>query len=526
MKTALRFLCAVLITAITSPMLSAQNVGVATDTPDAPFHVKSSGQVLTPGGLVLFGNRSEAHMELDFNRVQSFFGVNATPLTLLLQPDGGNVGIGVSTAVSHLHIGGTTDQILSLQKTTSGAGIVGIDLLRANEFSATDWRLINDGGVLKIFDGIDNFQTTGDLNMVITQSGNVGMGVLSPTSHLHVAGTTDQILSLHRTTSGAGKVGIDLLRDNEFSATDWRIINDGGVFKIYDGIDNFQTTGDLNMVITQSGNVGIGLTDPHARLQVQSTEYVSETGDGHFQVGSPTSTHLRFDNNEILARSGDNPSLLYLQYWSGNLSLCSSNDGRVGIGTTSPQAKVQITDGGDASLSAGGELVLGNTNTINLAMDGNEILARNNGAESPLFLQVTAGDVLMVPNEAGQVGIGITSSLNMPASAYLLAVDGGIIAEEVRVELSGSWPDYVFKDDYQLRPLSQLERDIQALGHLPGLPAASVVEEEGIDLGDTQRMMLEKIEELTLYVIDLDKEVTELRKKNADLEARIDKRND
>ena len=89
-------------------------------------------------------------MELDFNRIQSLFGVNATPLTLLLQPDGGDIGIGVSTAMSHLHIGGATDQILTLQKNVGGAGKVGFDLLRANEFSGTDWRMINDGGRTEI----------------------------------------------------------------------------------------------------------------------------------------------------------------------------------------------------------------------------------------------------------------------------------------------------------------------------------------------------------------------------------------
>ncbi len=523
MKIAQAIVCAVLATVIASTTLMAQNVGVATDTPDAPFHVKSSGQVLTPGGLVLFGNRVEAYMELDFNRVQSLFGVGETPLTLLLQPDGGDIGIGVTTAMSHVHIGGTADQILTLHKTVGGAGKVGFDLLRHNEFSGTDWRIINDGGKLKFFDGIDNFQTTGDLNMIISQGGNVGLGTDIPASHLHVSGTTDQILTMHRTTAGSGMAGIDMLRSSEFSGTDWRIVNDGGKLRFYDNIDNFDTDGDLNMTLTNSGNLGIGIDAPNAALHVLSTTSISETGNGSFQVGSPTGNHLRFDNNEILARNNDSPSLLYLQFWSGNLSLCYDDDGRVGIGNTAPQAKVHITDGGDANLSSGGELILGATNSLNLVMDGNEILARNNGAESPLFLQITAGDVLMVPNEAGQVGIGVTSSANMPSSTYLLAVDGSIIAEEVRVELSGSWPDYVFEEHYALPSLQELEENIQSLGHLPGVPSASVIEEEGFDLGGMQRVMLEKIEELTLYVIDLNKEVVALRDKNAKLEARIEK---
>jgi hypothetical protein len=245
---------------------------------------------------------------------------------------------------------------------------------------------------------------------------------------------------------------------------------------------------------------------------VDGTEDINETGDGYFQVGNGTGLHVRHDNNEILARNGDSPSSLYLQYWSGNLLACFNDNGRVGIGTSVPSGKLHVTDGADASLGGGGELVLGATNTQNLAFDGNEILARNNGQRSPLFMQVSGGDVMLIPNESGQVGIGITDTANLPSPEYLLAVDGRIISEEVRVELSGSWPDYVFEDDYALMPLLQLEETIDAQGHLPGIPSATSVEADGLLLGDMQRAMMEKIEELTLYVIDLQKQIEELKK--------------
>jgi hypothetical protein len=183
----------------------------------------------------------------------------------------------------------------------------------------------------------------------------------------------------------------------------------------------------------------------------------------------------------------------------------------VGIGTTSPQAKVHITDGGDVNLGGGGELVLGSTTTANLGLDGNEIQARNNGAASHLFIQASGGDVLLVPNETGQVGIGVTSSANMPSNDYLLAVDGKIISEEVRVEISGSWPDYVFQSDYTLMPLRALEQHITTYNHLPGIPSAATVKDEGILLGDMQRAMMEKIEELTLYIIDLQNQIDALK---------------
>ena len=423
-----------------------------------------------------------------------------------------NVGIGTTSPDQKLEIEGSEDQFVRIHTTLAGSSKSGFELLRSTEFSGTDWKIVNDGGTLRFYDGTDNFLTDGDLNMTMTTSGNLGIGIDPPESHLHVAGSTDQFLKVHRTTGGAGMAGLDLLRDVGNSGSDWRIVNDGGVLQFMDNIDNFATEGDLNMVMTQSGNVGIGTESPNSPLHVIGTEFVGETGDGFLQLGDPAGTHIRFDNNEILARNADNPSLLYLQYWSGNLSLCDDVTGRVGVGTSSPQAKLHVTDGTDVTLAGGGELVLGLTSGTNIAMDGNEIQARSNGVGSALFMQVDGGDLLLIPNETGQVGIGITSSATLPSSEYLLAVDGKIISEEVRVELSGSWPDYVFHTDYALTPLDQLEEKISSLGHLPGMPSASQVETDGILLGDMQRTMMEKIEELTLYVIDLQKQIEGLKK--------------
>lgn len=102
----------------------------------------------------------------------------------------------------------------------------------------------------------------------------------------------------------------------------------------------------------------------------------------------------------------------------------------------------------------------------------------------------------------GQVGIG-TNSIGPNTK---LAVEGMIVAREVRV-LTGNFPDYVFEKNYKLTSLFELEQFIQANKHLPGIPSAKEVEEaQGIQLGDMSKKMLEKIEELTLYVIDLKKE--------------------
>ncbi|KKM23174.1 hypothetical protein LCGC14_1617880 [marine sediment metagenome] len=110
----------------------------------------------------------------------------------------------------------------------------------------------------------------------------------------------------------------------------------------------------------------------------------------------------------------------------------------------------------------------------------------------------------------GFVGIGTTS---VP-SDYHLAVDGGIIAEEVFVELSGDWwPDHVFQKDYNLMSLAELENYVTINNHLPDVPSEGDIRQEGINLGKMDALLLQKIEELTLYVILLKKENSEMRNK-------------
>jgi hypothetical protein len=106
-----------------------------------------------------------------------------------------------------------------------------------------------------------------------------------------------------------------------------------------------------------------------------------------------------------------------------------------------------------------------------------------------------------------------------PASnEFRLSVGGKIMCEELKVQLHDYWPDYVFAADYKLKPLEEVEQHIQAEKHLPGIPAAAEVEKNGLEVGDMQKKMMEKIEELTLYVIDLNKENKALKQRVEQLE--------
>ena len=105
-----------------------------------------------------------------------------------------------------------------------------------------------------------------------------------------------------------------------------------------------------------------------------------------------------------------------------------------------------------------------------------------------------------------------------------LIVDSEILAQKVKVSSNpGSFPDYVFDSGYQLMPLADVQAYIQANGHLPNVPTAKEVETNGQDLGLIQQKLLEKIEELTLYVIELKADKDALAKRLAIVEAQLEK---
>jgi hypothetical protein len=117
---------------------------------------------------------------------------------------------------------------------------------------------------------------------------------------------------------------------------------------------------------------------------------------------------------------------------------------------------------------------------------------------------------------AGNVGIG-----TYDPKGYKLAVAGNMIAESVKVQLQGSWADYVFDEGYKLPKLSEIESFVMEHKHLPEIPSAAQVKSEGIDLGQMNEKLLKKIEELTLHLIQIEKENQQQRKDIIYLKSKI-----
>lgn len=129
------------------------------------------------------------------------------------------------------------------------------------------------------------------------------------------------------------------------------------------------------------------------------------------------------------------------------------------------------------------------------------------------YINIMPGDARgLYSNEytvTGNGAVGINT--NYIPSGYQLAVNGTAIFTQAYVQLRSTWPDYVFKKDYQLKPLSEVKSYIEQNQHLPDIPAASTVEKDGINLGEMNKALLKKVEELTLYLIQKDNEIKDIK---------------
>lgn len=184
--------------------------------------------------------------------------------------------------------------------------------------------------------------------------------------------------------------------------------------------------------------------------------------------------------------------------------------GNTGIGTAVPDAKLHVFRG--PMWTAAGwykSLKLENASAIefnateNGAGDKFGIGATTSG-RSLFFFTTDANNgnltYQMILNNNGNLGIGAS-----PDATHKLSVNGMIRAKEVKVTLSG-WADYVFDDEYKLKSLQEVENYIKQNKHLPDVPSAAQVEKEGVNVGEMEAILLKKIEELTLYMIELKKE--------------------
>lgn len=201
---------------------------------------------------------------------------------------------------------------------------------------------------------------------------------------------------------------------------------------------------------------------------------------------------------------------------SGNTVTLSNGGGSFSFPTTSVVAGTNVTvtvTGSTASpfvVNANDTSLYASNGSINQATttSGNRVVDMNN---SNIWFN-TANST-----SNGKIYLGATSVYPDTTGNYKLFVEGGILTEKVKVALrsSANWADYVFASDYKLMPLKEVEQYVIANKHLPGIDSAEVLAKNGIDVAEMQSKQMEKIEELTLYIIEQNKV---LEKQNSEIE--------
>ena len=266
------------------------------------------------------------------------------------------------------------------------------------------------------------------------------------------------------------------LRGNYWNGSSYSLV-DANIGNVVTGSGqyfmSFRTNNTDRMVISQSGNVGIGTITPLDKLAIYGSGYAYET----------------------IQTSSTNVQAGYKAY----------ND--------SQNAAVLLDIGSTAIGSMWAGVPLNNLARLTGALSTSGMWVGTAGGGGPLYLGTNQGTRVTI-DTSGNVGIGTTSP------GYPLTVNGAVRAKEVIVDTG--WSDYVFDDGYKLASLSEVEAKIKSEHHLPGIPSAKEVAEKGISVGEAQAKLLQKVEELTLYMIDLKKENEALKAKSATLEVRLE----
>ena len=283
-----------------------------------------------------------------------------------------------------------------------------------------------------------------------------------------------------------------------------------------------------------NGNVGIGVSWPESLLHVKG-ELRLDDGDDLVKLGSSNSSgysYLMFGDDET-----DRLDFRYAHWQNNQIEstplMSLSAYGFVGIGTTSPTAPLNVRSNSQMLMQLTGTNNQKVELNINGFASGNPILSfshqsfqtarieydYNNSIGSLAFkirkLGANFSTTAITIIDDGKVGIGF--SPDPPSSLeYDLTVNGSIgcnlievkdiVASNLKLEISNV-ADYVFADDYELRSLPEVKDYVTENRHLPEIPSASEMEEQGVDVAEMSNLLLRKIEELTLYIIEQDEKI-------------------
>jgi hypothetical protein len=322
-------------------------------------------------------------------------------------------------------------------------------------------------------------------------SGNVGIGTAYPASKLHVGGSNSDVISIGTFSYDSSKA-LAGIRAGEYAGGEKR-----GALEFQTLHWNSQPYALTTDMVIAGGNVGIGTMTPHnpltvtgpftpgwMQLSIQATSADDRAGISFWNAAGSRMGGLYMGQEGSVFHHDVNQAL-YI-YTGGNLTLKAAASGNIGVGTNNPGHRLTVA-GGNLMVHTGAEW-----DNVQIFTDGYRAYLEASGDEDGFFIKSNTGGKVIFPS--GSVGIGTANP------THKLAVNGTIKAKEVIVETTG-WSDYVFAGDYALAPLAEVEAHIKEHKHLPGIPSATQVAEQGVSVGDMQARLLAKIEELTLHQI-------------------------
>ena len=390
-------------------------------------------------------------------------------------------------------------------------------------FDGTSWQEMAKAEDIAV---AGNSWTVSGSNQYSGVSGNVGIGTATPDDKLDINGNlkltgSARLLRFETAQGGSGSPisstkyapGLQFLRTGtttvlgKFEYVD--TVDYTNFFRLYTG-----PTVSNDFILTTDHNIGIGTTLPQAKLQISAGAEnlrLHSLSDPLLQFATGPQTlqakkgFIDISGNDFrLGTNAENDAGKFIVRINGTNLVNITPALNVGIGTASPAAKLHVV--GKIIADADGEALKidGNVPVVNFYHNGSfkSFISQNNTE-----LYVGANGILHLDGSNG-VAIGAVAT---GGNNYKLAVAGNVVCEELRVKLRSNWPDYVFATNYHLPKLSDVEQFIQMHQHLPNIPKAADIKKEGLEVGDMQKRMMEKIEELTLYIIDLQKQIDALK---------------
>lgn len=456
------------------------NVGIGTNAPPQKLSINAINPVVqlindgTPRGfLSLNGNDIKLATNPDNNTGSLVLATQGADRITVTKT--GLVGIGTSTPNAMLTIS-TLNPGMQLQ-----SDVTNIGYLRATS-----------SGLLRI--GTNATNTTGNLvlqtkevdRVTVDENGLVGIGTASPGTLLTVNGT-DPVVQLRNGNVDKGNM--------QLAGNDLRI-----------GTNATNTTGNLKLqtknldrvTIDENGLVGIGTTAPTSILSISALDPIIQLKNGSIDKGFlqlvgndlKIGTNISNSTGNFFVRTGGVDRLqvdvLGKTTLTGNMAVEKSNP-TVTLSSSTGNSFITFND-------ATGDMTIQKTN-----LGGGSLVLRADGGISTTTLSLTTAGHL-------NFGTGLTPT------GYKCSIQGKVIATDFTALPVSSWPDYVFEKNYRLRSLGEVRAFIEANNHLPGIPSAAQVEKEGIQLGDMSKRLVEKVEELTLYIIQLQEQIDALKK--------------